>query len=180
MLTLTIPGVIDGWDPVKKEFVQTTDTTILMEHSLLAISKWESKWKKPFLVEDPKTYEEAIDYYKCMTITQNVNPDVYRTLKPDTVKEITDYINDKMTATTINNRNKRGPKQIVTSELIYCWMTQFGIPFECQKWHLNRLLMLIEVCSIKSEPEKKMPRREAIAQRNALNAARRAKYNTNG
>lgn len=180
MKTIFIPGVTDGWDPVKKEFIQTKDTTITIEHSLISISKWESIWQKPFLTQDQKTYEEIISYYKCMTLTQNVDPDVYRTIKKDVAEEITAYINNPMTATTVTHRKKGGSKDILTSEVIYWMMAANQIPFTCEKWHLNRLLMLLEVCSIKNAPKDKMSKKETLAQHRALNAARRAKYHTNG
>jgi hypothetical protein len=99
----------------------------------------------------------------------------------ETVKQISDYIADPMTATTITKRNQRPSREILTSEVIYYWMVNFGIPFDpCQKWHLNRLLTLIEVAAAKESGEKKMPRREMLQQRALLNAQRKAKYNTKG
>lgn len=177
MLTITVPAVDDGWDPVKREFIQTKETTLQMEHSLLSISKWESKFKKPFLLKEDKTYSESLYYYKCMTITQNVSDDVYRVFSKDIANQIKEYINDPMTATTITHLGKQNKKQeIVTAEIIYYWMVSYQIPFECQKWHLNRLLSLIEVCSIKNNPDDKMSKKEALAHQKALNNARRAKY----
>jgi hypothetical protein len=176
MKTVTIPAVSDGWDPVKQEFVTTKETTLQLEHSLLSISKWESIWKKPFLDSKDKTYEESLSYYKCMTLTQNVPDDVYRVFPPEITKEIIDYINDPYTATTITHHGKQNnKKEIVTAEVIYYWMVANQIPFECQKWHLNRLLALIEVCSIKNNPEK-MSKREVMNYHRSVNAARRAKY----
>ena len=204
MLTITVPAVDDGWDPVKREFIQTKETTLQMEHSLLSISKWESKFKKPFLSKEEKTYAESLYYYKCMTITQNVSDDIYRVFSKDIANQIAEYINDPMTATTITHlgkqnkkqeivtaeiiyywmvsyrikrKDKKGSKKIITNELIYFWMANYGIPFDpCQKWHLNRLLSLIEVCSIKNNPDDKMSKKEALAHQKALNNARRAKY----
>lgn len=177
MLTITIPAVSDGWDPVRHEFIQTKEITLQMEHSLLSLSKWESKWKKPFMSDDGRTYEETLDYFKCMTLTQNVPDDTYRAIKPDVISKILDYIQDPMTATTINHfQTKKGKKEIVTSEIIYFWMTQYSIPFiPCEKWHLNRLMTLIEVCAIKNSNEK-MSRRDTLEYQRSLNAARRAKF----
>lgn len=178
MLTVTIPAVNDGWDPVRREFIQTKETTLQLEHSLLSISKWESKWKKPFLSQtgEKKTYEESLDYYKCMTLTQNVPDDVYRAMPESVVNQINDYINDPYTATTITHYGKKqGKQETITAEIIYYWMVGNQIPFECQKWHLNKLLALIEVCSIKNNPEK-LSKKESMAQHKSINAARRAKF----
>jgi hypothetical protein len=135
---------------------------------------------KPFLSKEPKTAAETIDYIKCMTITQNVNPRVYNSLTNKNIEDINEYIDKPMTATTFSSENKVGSREIITSELIYYWMFSLNIPMECQKWHLNRLLTLIRVCNIKNQPPKKMSRRE-IASRNAqLNTARRKKLNSKG
>ena len=152
-----------------------------LEHSLLSISKWESKWKKPFISKEQKTQEEALDYIRCMTITPNVDPHLYRYIPADIFKQIEAYIDDPMTATWINSNEKKRPNnQIITSELIYYWMVSYRIPMECEKWHLNRLLMLIQVCDEKNKPEKKMSRREILSRNSALNAARRAKLHSKG
>lgn len=180
MLTVTIPAVNDGWDPVNEEFIQTKETTLQMEHSLLSISKWEGIWREPFMSfneKHPMTYEQSLSYYKCMTITKNVPDVVFRAIPPEVVKQITAYINDTPTATTITHHGKQSKKQeIITAELIYFWMVSYQVPFECQKWHLNRLLTLLEVCSIKNNPDDKMSKKEALAHQKALNNARRAKY----
>ena len=180
-LIITIPGR-EFYDSVSGRFVTIKETTVTLEHSLLSISKWESKWHKPYLVKTPgKTEQETIDYIRCMCISKNVDPKVFFALDVENIKKIADYINDPMTATTINRRNQKVSKEIVTSEVIYFWMSSFGIPFEpCEKLHLNRLMTLIEIASIKSQPPKKMGKREMLNQRNALNAQRRARYNTRG
>ena len=180
MLTITIPES-EQYDPIRNEFFNIKKQTLVLEHSLLSISKWESKWHKPYLSKDDKTEEELLDYIRCMTISQNVDPMVYYSLAPKDIKEIFDYIGDPMTATTISNHKSSRSREIITSEIIYYWMVTLNIPFDpCQKWHLNRLLTLIEVVSIKNQPAKKMSSRE-IAQRNSsLNAARRSKYGTRG
>ena len=152
-----------------------------MEHSLVSLSKWESKWKKAFLSKKEKTYEETIDYIRCMTVTQNVDPDVYKYLSAENIKQINEYINDPMTATTFSeSKQSGGNHEILTAEVIYYYMIASNIPFECQKWHLNKLLTLIRVCSIKNQPPKKMGREELLKRNNALNAARRKKFNTKG
>ena len=180
MLRITIPAV-EEWDELAQEFVTTKEQTLCLEHSLVSLSKWESKWCKPFLSKQEKTYEETIDYIKYMTLTPNVDPEVYRVLTNDNIAEINKYIEAPMTATTFSrDRNSKSSQEIVTSELIYYWMIALNIPFECQKWHLNRLLTLIKVCNIKNTPPKKMSRRDILSRNAAINAARRNQLNSKG
>lgn len=179
MLTIIIPET-ECFNNKTQEFVNFKQQKLQLEHSLVSISKWESKYHKPFL-SSKKTTEETIDYIRCMNMTQNVNEDVFYNLTSENINDINNYIDDTMTATTFSNDNSKGTnREIITSELIYYWMISFNIPMECQKWHLNRLLTLIRVCSIKNTPPKKMSRREIMSRNAALNAARRKKYNTNG
>lgn len=180
MLRITIPA-IEQWDERKQEFVQTKVQTLQLEHSLVSLSKWESKWNKPFLSKGDKTVEETLDYIKCMTINQPVDPDVYNGLTSEHIEQINKYIEAPMTATTFND-NKQGGRnrEVVTAELIYYWMIALNIPFECQKWHLNRLLTLIRVCNVKNAPPKKMSKRATASQYAQLNAARRQQLNTRG
>lgn len=181
MLELRVPGM-EYYDESRNLFVKVEPATITLEHSLLSISKWEAKWHKPYLVKENKTLKEIVDYIRCMTLTQNVNPMLYNNLTESNMQAIIDYIEDPMTATTITDlsKSKSGRTQIVTSELIYYWMIAYGIPFECQKWHINRLLMLIRICNIKNQPDKKMPTREWINMQQELNAKRRAALNSKG
>ena len=180
MLEITIPGD-EYYDEVKGEFFTLRDVTLKLEHSLISLSKWESKWCKVFLSKQEKTYEETIDYIKCMTLTQNVDPAVYSRLTKENVDAINEYIDAPMTATYINEPpNKGSNREQITSELIYYWMIAQNVPFECQKWHLNRLLTLIRVCNIKNSPPKKMSRRDIMSRNAALNAARRKQLNTKG
>lgn len=163
--------------------VRTKDVTLQLEHSLVSVSKWESKWKVHYLNNDKINEEMSLDYVRCMTISQNVDPTVYSRLSRKNMEEIMNYINDPMTATTFSKMGKQGggKSSIITSEIIYYWMTSLGIPFDpCQKWHLNRLLTLIKVCDEKSAPKKKMGRREEASQRRSLNAARRARMHSRG
>ncbi len=164
------------------EFYTLKKTTFKIEHSLVSLSKWESKWHLPFLDEHvEKTNEMLIDYIRCMTISQNVDDDIYNHLPIQTIKEINDYIADPMTASKINNRSTKGRNaEYVTSELIYYWMIAQNIPLECEKWHLNRLMTLIQICSEKNAPSKKMSKRDIYKQNRALNEARRAKYGSKG
>ena len=179
MLKITIPS-IELFDEAREEFVSTKEQTLQLEHSLVSLSKWESKWHKPFLTKEDKTYEESIDYIRCMTITQNVDDNVYLYMSNDIVRQVSDYIEEKMTATTFAKDNRPGTRETITSELIYYWMIALNIPFECQKWHLNRLLTLINICNIKNSPPKKMSKKETLRRNAELNAARRAKLNTGG
>lgn len=164
------------------EFVYVKPIKLEMEHSLLSLENWEAKWRKSFMQnKDKLSIEEMRDYFRCMTITKNVPSIVYDTLSQEEVDTIIDYINNPMTATWFSEDKSSKPnREIITAELIYYWMIAQNIPFECRKWHLNKLLTLIQVCSIKNAPEKKMSPKDAAAQRQALNAARRAKYNSKG
>lgn len=181
MLTITIPAS-EMFNDETQEFVKVcSEQTIQLEHSLVSLSKWESKWCKPFLSGKEITLEETIDYIKCMTITQNVDPDVYTRLSRSNINEINKYIEAPMTATTFYNDPQKGTsKEIITSELIYYWMISLNIPMECQKWHLNRLLTLIRVCNIKNAPAKKMSKGDITRRNAALNAARKKQMGTRG
>jgi len=165
-----------------QEFIHVKPVTIQLEHSLVSISKWEAKWHKPFLTDGPKTDEEIKDYLRCMTLTQNVNPDTYYGVSNEQIRQIRDYIADPMTATTFRDEPSKGKgkKQVITSEVIYYQMFALNIPMECQKWHLNRLMTLIRVCAIKNQPEKKMKPGEVTRQYADLNRARRAALHTKG
>lgn len=180
MLQIVIESA-EQWDENKQEFVYTKGQTLQLEHSLVSLSKWESKWCKAFLSKQIKTMEETIDYVKCMTLTQNVNPDVYNLLTNEHINKINRYIESPMSATKFyNDKIGSSNSEQITAELIYYWMITLNIPFECQKWHLNRLLTLIRVCSIKNAPPKKMSRREIMQRNSELNALRRKKFNTKG
>lgn len=180
MLQITIPAV-ELWDEQNNEFTRQKERTLQLEHSLVSLSKWESKWNKAFLGRANKTEEEVIDYIKCMTITQNVDSDAYNYLTKDNIERINDYINAPMTATVFTkDETGKNNREVVTSELIYYWMIALNIPFECQKWHLNRLLTLIRVCNIKNAPPKKRSKRDIMSRNAALNAARKKQLNTRG
>lgn len=182
MLTITVDARDEIWDPSIGEFVSSPSGTLILEHSLLSVSKWESKYHKSFMksVKNKDVSGEEIRYYiQCMTVN-NVNKDVYNGLTPEDLDKIFAYIADPMTATVINSANKNGGQaarssEVITAELIYYWMVAHQIPFECQKWHLNRLLTLIEVCNVKNAPAKKMSKRDILKQNRSINAARRAK-----
>lgn len=180
MLQITIPDT-ELYDERIDEFVSVKGKTLQLEHSLVSLSKWESKWCKSFLSNPNKTDEEILDYIKCMTITQNVDPNIYNYLSVDNIREINDYIAAPMTATYFSeDSSKKGGREIVTSELIYYWMIALNIPFKCEKWHLNRLLTLVRVCNIKNAPPKKRSRKDIMSRNAALNAARKKQFNTRG
>lgn len=181
MLEIKVPAG-EQWDEARQVFIYTEECTLQLEHSLVSLSKWESKWHKPFNTRDRKTPEETIDYVRCMTLTPDVDPSVYSGLTNENIDAINKYIEDSMTATRFSKdiNNGKSSSEQITAELIYYWMISFQIPFECQYWHLNRLLTLIKVCNIKNQPPKKMGKRELMSRNAALNAARRKQYNTRG
>ncbi len=182
MLKITVPAV-EMFDNETQTFFSIEEQTLELEHSLVSISKWESKWCKPFMSadnKDNKTPEEILDYIRCMTLNEDVDPNVYNCLTESNITDIQKYIYAPMTATTFHDEKPSGRKPIVTSELIYYWMIAANVPMECQLWHLNRLLTLLRVCSIKSGSSKKMSKKEIANRYASLNAARRQKLNTKG
>ena len=182
MLRITIPAV-ELWDEKKEEFVSRKEQTLQLEHSLVSLSKWESRWHKAFLTNNEKSSEEVLDYIKCMTITQNVDPETYNYLTNENYKQINEYIKDSMTATKVyDSDGKSGSRKTVTSELIYYWMIALNIPPQYEKWHLNRLLTLIRVCNIENKPPKKrrVNKKETANRYAELNAARRKQLNSQG
>ena len=125
---------------------------------------------------------ESNDYVQCMTLTKNVDPMVYQALPPEVIKQINEYIDAPMTATWFSDKNgkSRHSREIITSQIIYYWMIACEIPFECEKWHLNRLMTLIHVCNVKNQPKKKLGKSELGNRNTALNKARRAKMHSRG
>ena len=180
MLKVIIPPRT-GFNNETQEFIDFKGITIQLEHSLVSISKWEAKYHKPFLVKTEKTNKELIDYVKCMTITQNVPDEAYYFLTKENLTAINEYIGDSMTATWFTSHDKSGhSSEQVTSELIYYWMISYQIPFECQRWHLNRLMTLIRVCNVKNSKQQKMSKHDTMKHNASLNAARRARLNSKG
>ena len=172
-----------GYDEAKGEFVSIDETTLKLEHSLISLKKWEQKWHIAFLDKNvEKTPEQWIDYIRCMTINQ-VDENVYKYLPVEVIKEVVKYIEDPMTATWFSDSEIKGAasrkNEIITAEIIYYWMISLNIPVEFEKWHLNQLLTLIRVVNIKNNP-KKMGNKEWAAQRQKMNAARRAKHHSRG
>lgn len=180
MLQITIPAG-EEYDEVNNEFIVSKECVLQLEHSLVSLSKWESKWCKPFLTKDIKSIDETIDYIRCMTLTQNVNPEAYKFINQENIDLVSEYIDATMTATTFSkDANKAINREIVTTEIIYYWMIALNVPFECQKWHLNRLLTLINVCNIKNQPPKKMGKKEVFSRNRALNESRKLAFKTKG
>lgn len=187
MLTLAIHGE-EIWDEETQTFIYPEIATLELEHSLVSLSKWESKFEKPFLGPNEKTTEEVLGYIEMMTLTPNVPPEVYRNLQQSELNKVNDYIQAKMTATTFSTRGitpQQGqgkPKEIITNEVIYYWMNKLQIPVEFQHWHLNRLFTLIEVHNRKENPPKKTMagKRDALAERAKINAERRAQAGISG
>lgn len=191
MLEIIVPGD-EGWDPVKEEFVPTVPPAkIKLEHSLLSLAKWEGRWHKPFLKDSDRSVGEMMDYIRCMTITQNVAPEVYQRLSKENLESINRYIDDPATATVFyslrenQSKKKQVPKWMAdrkfqTAETIYAAMFECGIPIEFEKRHLNHLLTLIRVCQERMSPPEKMSKGDIRAWQSAQNAARRAKLGTKG
>ena len=179
MLKITIPAT-ELWNEEAEEFMNIEEQTLELEHSLVSLSKWESKWCKPFLSSN-KSEEETMDYIRCMTLNKEVDDSVFAFIPATEIERINNYIESPMTATWFNNeqRGSRSSEQI-TSELIYYWMITLNIPFECQNWHLNRLLTLVRVCNVKNQPGKKMGKKAILSQNAAINAARRKQLHSKG
>lgn len=179
MLEITIPRT-EMFDDKAGKYYYVESETLSLEHSLIAISKWEAKWCKPFFGRGEKTQEQVIDYVKCMTVNKVKSPIIYECLSSTNFKQILEYIESKQSATWFQEDKHGGNKETITSELIYYWMIACNIPFECQKWHINRLLTLVRVCQLKQQDPKKMSQSEMIRQRAKLNAERKAKLRTHG
>lgn len=180
MLTIVVPG-IELFDEATQEFVNADGFVLELEHSLISLSKWESKYEKPFLTKDNKTNEEVTEYIKAMILNPNFPPEVISRLSQENMDLITKYLDSKMSATWFSD-TKVTPKnrEIITAELIYYWMISLNIPMECQYWHLNRLFTLIKIFNVKNATPKKMSRSEIVARNRELNAQRKAKYGTSG
>lgn len=179
MLRITLP--VELWDEVKQEFVYLPGQTLELEHSLVSLSKWESKIGKPFLSKDRKTYEESLEYLKCMMLTPGVTDDVFEYLMSHKLRVIDEYINSSMTATILPpNRGRKGRPETITAELIYYWMIAMQIPSSYEHWHLNKLITLIGVCNVKNSPTKKRSSDEILRDQMALNAERCKQLNSKG
>lgn len=180
MLTITVDRSRQ-WDQKNQVFFYTEPAVLHLEHSLRAISKWEALHEKPFLGREVKTAGEMLDYVRCMCLDDGVEPAVFQALTRKQLEAVRTYLDLPMTATWFSNHgNRRPPRGVITSELVYFWMCSFGIDWQAQDWHFNRLMTLIRVCSEKNKSPKKVPKGKAAAQQRALNASRRRKYHTRG
>lgn len=181
MLTIIVDG--DEYFNENTQTFEYPEATVVLEfeHSLVSLSKWESKHEKPFLSANNKTPEEVLDYLQCMLLTEDVDKETLYRCSDKNLSDIQNYIQSGQTATTFGEMpGRRGIGEVITSELIYYWMVSYNIPFECENWHLNRLFALIKICNIKSSKPKKMSRHEIANRNRELNAQRRAKYGTQG
>lgn len=180
MLPIHIPKT-RLWDNGKEEFIYVEETTLELEHSLVSISKWESKWHKSFFDKRDKTYEETLHYIECMSIDPKVSPEVFLCLTDKHMEQIKDYIDNPMTASSVpEDKNSPVSKERITSELIYYWMISLQIPVEFEHWHINRLIMLIKICGVKNSAPKKTSMNERYNRHAAINAANRKRFNTKG
>ena len=182
MLTLIIEED-EFFDEANSSFVKMDKIVLELEHSLVSLSKWESRFCKPFLGNGEKTREETIAYIECMVLSGNFSMDIYNRLKPSHLDQINEYISSEQSATTFVDLqgSKAGSRNmIITSELIYYWMVSYTVPFECENWHLNRLFALLRICNVKSGNQKKMSKNEIATRNRELNAQRKAQLNTTG
>jgi hypothetical protein len=180
MLTITV-GATDVYDESADKFSTQGGVELQLEHSLVSLSKWESEFEKPFLGKGEKTREEVLSYIACMILSPNPPGDILQRLSKENVEVINRYIDRKMTATWFSEQpGAPRSREVITSELIYYWMTVFQIPFECETWHLNRLFTLIRICNVKQAKPKKMSRSEIAARNRELNAQRKAQLGTTG
>lgn len=179
MLTITLPE----YETFSEEdgFVTHEKLRLHLEHSLYSISLYESKWKKAFFKNEGMTPDDFLRYISCMPIEDDIPEKWVLRLDGGQLLKISDYISDSKTATTVNrSASSKGSSKTITSEIVYFWMTQYGIPFECDRWHFSRLMTLIEVASVKNGPQKKMSKKEVMLQQQAICEANRKKYNSRG
>lgn len=181
MLTLKVPMSDEGFDEATQEFVEPVVYELELEHSLASLSKWESREEVPFLGKKDHSTEQTLAYIKDMCVTEGVPEEVFGKLSAQNYSDINDYISAKKTATWFREPGpQRANTEVITSELIYYWMVSLQIPFECQYWHLNRLITLVRVCNEKNKPSKKMNRKSAAQQQKELNQRRRNQLGTRG
>lgn len=179
MLQILIP-LSEDFDEEASKFITSDGCTINLEHSLVSLSKWESEWEIPFLGSENKTDKQVLDYIRMMIVGEIPPAEILQKLSAENIMEIDKYINKKMTATWFRKEQSGINQEVVTSEIIYYWMISLGIPFECENWHLNRLLTLIRVCNIKNAPKKKMSKADVIAQQREINNLRRQQTGSRG
>ena len=186
MLYLTLSKK-DLFDEENERFISLPPVELQLEHSLSSLSKWESKYKKPFLTNTKKfakTKQEMLDYYIMMSQGE-VDPNVFSFMTVDESQQIDAYLKDPQTATWIDNsmstKSATMYHEEITAEVIYTWLVMFNIPFEVQYWNINRLLTFIQVYQIKQSGTKPQPvTSDYLNQRRELNEQRKALYQTNG
>lgn len=180
MLRITVPAQ-EMWDEENEQFVYGDEVTLELEHSLVSLSKWESKHHKAFLTKKEKTAEEHLDYIKCMTLTEDVPDEVYARLTQENVDQIVAYIEDPMSATYyFDDKKQTGSQDVMTAEYIYYCMFANNIPLDFENRHLNKLIAIIKMCGLKNSPPKKMSKSDIANRHRQINAANRAKYHTKG
>jgi hypothetical protein len=181
VLTIRV-GATAVFDEETDRFREDGGFELHLEHSLVALSKWESEFEKPFLGEQEKTADEALAYIRCMVLAPFPPGEFLDKLSKENLDEVNAYINKKMTATWFSDATPqtRRNSETVTAELIYYWMSIFQIEWEAQYWHLNRLFTLIRICNVKQDKPKKMSRAEAANRQRELNARRKAELGTKG
>lgn len=180
MLKINVQGK-EYWNAKDSVFETKGDLELKLEHSLISLSKWESKHQKPFLASSDKTPQEILDYIEAMILTRVYPDDVFSRFSQQNFADINAYIESSQSATTFGTMPARkGRGEVITSELIYYWMVAFQIPFECEQWHLNRLFALVRICNLKNSKPTKMSKSEISARNRELNAQRRSQYNTRG
>lgn len=180
MLKLIVIGS-EYFDNDTQTFETVGTVELELEHSLLSLSKWESKHQKPFLSNSGRSTEEVLDYIEAMIMTPEYPQDIIGRLDQSNLDAINKYIESKESATTFGSMpERRGRGEVITAELIYYWMVAFNIPFECERWHLNRLFALIRICNIKNSKPTKISRHEMMARNRELNEKRKAEFNTKG
>lgn len=180
MLTITVPAT-EGWDERTERFVHTQAATLVLEHSLVSLSKWEAKFKKAFLSNEEKTTEETYAYIQAMSLNGDISMETLACLTNENVAEINAYIESPMGATTFHEvGTQRRSREKVTAAIIWHWMIALNIPLEFETRHLNILFTQIRVENEKNSPKKKMSRQEAMAQQRRLNAERQKQYATTG
>jgi hypothetical protein len=157
------------------------EVVLKFEHSLLSLSKWESRTKRPFYTRDQKTPTELLEYFRDMLVSPEDDPDLVYLLDPKQMDELGTYINAQLTASSVPREDPKYNGEQTTSELIYYWLSQLKIPFHpTETWHLSRTLMLVQIASFKQQPPKKRPVTDTLAKWAKMNDERRQRFNTSG
>lgn len=177
------------FDEETNTFLHPVGKKLHLEHSLLSISKWEAEWEIPFLNTD-KTSEQSLSYIKCCVLDDDFDELLLNTLSDKNILDFNAYLSKGMTAKKIidlrsslsQKRKSRRPasQKALTSEDIYYSMIQFHVWKECEEWPLQRLLSLLQLCSLKSNSTGEMSKSDQAKFYREENARRKAKYHTNG